>query len=180
MALSGINGELSFAESDNKTTWTFVGKDHPAYPSATRYVFTKSDSVPHVEITFLCEASDAACEKLRSEILENVSLLSKMVAGDTSVKCRVNNDTTKCGVEPVRKQTNQQIYVQVGDDGSCTLDSAATPCMDIGKKIRAEHSSDDPKVSVCASEKTKYDVIAKVLGTLNGEYLSPAFGCPPH
>src|ERR1700722_13840083 len=113
MALPGINGELSFAEPDNRTTWTFVGKGHPAFPSATRYVFTKSDGVPHVEITFLCEASDAACEKLRRDVLENVSLLSKMMAGDSSVKCRVNNGTTKCGVEPIRKQTNQQIYVQV-------------------------------------------------------------------
>ena len=179
MALPGINGDLSFAEPDNETTWTFVGKDHPAYPSAARHVFTKSGGVPHVEIAFLCEASDAACEKLRRDVLVNVSLMSKMTAGDPSVKCWVNNDTTKCGVEPIRKQTNQQIYVQVGNDGSCSIDALATPCQDVAKRIRAEHRSDDPNVAVCASANIKYDAIGNVLGLLTDEHLLAAFGCPP-
>jgi biopolymer transport protein ExbD len=180
MTVPGTDGGVSFVEPDNRTTWTFAGKNDPAYPSAVRYVYTKRNGVTHVEITILCEASDAPCEKFRSDIRDSVSQLSKMMAGDPSVKCRVNNDAMKCGAEPVRKQTGQQIYVQVGDDGSCTVDSAATPCMEIGKKIRAEHPSDDPRVNVCGSEKTTYDAVGKVLSASNEAYLSPAFGCPPH
>jgi hypothetical protein len=181
MPLPGINGEVSFAESDNKTTWTFVGKNDPAYPSAVRYVFAKSDGpVMHIEITILCEASEAACEKFRGDIRDNVAQLSNMMAGDPSVKCRVNDIAMKCGAEPIRKQSSQQIYVRVGEDGNCSIGSVATSCVDVGKKIRAEHPSDDPRVNVCASEKTKYDVVGKVLGALNEEYLTPGFGCPPH
>jgi hypothetical protein len=67
LPVPGINGEVSFAEPDNKTTWTFVGKDDPAYPSAVRYVFGTSDGpVLHVEIAILCEASEEPCEKFRS------------------------------------------------------------------------------------------------------------------
>jgi biopolymer transport protein ExbD len=180
MPVPGITGEVSFAESDNKTTWTFVGKDDPAYPSAVRYVFARSDGpVLHVEITILCEASEAPCEKFRSDTRDNVTQLSKMMAGDPSVKCRVNDVAMKCGAESIRNQTNQQIYVQVGDDGNCSIDSGATACLDIGKKIRVEHPSGDPKVIVCASEKAKYDAVGKALGALSEEYFSSAFGCPP-
>lgn len=178
-ASPGLNGYVSFAEPDNRTTWTFAGKDDPAYPSAVRYVYTRKDGMPHVEITILCEASDGPCEKFRSDIRDTVTQLSKMMAGDPSVKCRVNEVAMKCGAEPVRKQTAQQIYIQVRDDGSCTVDSVATPCVDIGKKIRMEHPSDDPKVGVCGSEKAKYDAAGKVLRALSEEYLSAAFGCPP-
>jgi hypothetical protein len=48
--------------------------------------------------------------------------------------------------------------------------------MDIGKTIRAEHPSDDPKVGVCASEKIKYDALGKVLAALSEEHLAQA-GC---
>jgi biopolymer transport protein ExbD len=179
MALPGLNGEVSFAEPDNKTTWTFTGKHDPAYPSAVRYVTTRSGDVLHVELTILCEASDGPCDKFRSDIRDNAAQVAKMMAGDPSVKCRLNGDKMKCGAEPVRKQTDQQIYVQVRDDATCTVDNVATPCLDVGRKIRAEHPSDDPKVAVCASATIKYDALGKVLGTLSEEYLSPAFGCPP-
>jgi hypothetical protein len=179
LALPGLNGEVSFAEPDNKTTWTFAGKDDPAYPSVVRYVSTRSNGVVHVELTILCEASDGPCDKFRSDIRDNVAQAAKMMAGDPSVKCRVNGDNMKCGAEPVRKQTDQQIYVQVRDDATCTVDNIATPCLDVGKHIRAEHPSDEPKVAVCASATIKYDALGKVLGTLSEEHLSPAFGCPP-
>jgi biopolymer transport protein ExbD len=179
MPVPGINGEVSFAESDNKTTWAFVGKGDPAYPSAVKYVFASDGPAPHVEITMLCEASEAQCEKFRGDTRENVTQLSEMMAGDPSVKCRVNDVAMKCGVEPIRKQSNRQIYVQVGDDGDCSVDRVATACLDTGKKIRTDHPSDDPKVSVCAGATTKVDSVGKVLGALNEEYLTPAFGCPP-
>jgi biopolymer transport protein ExbD len=178
-ALPGINGSVSFGEPDNKTTWTFAGKDDPAYPAVARYVYTTVNGVMRIEITTLCEAADAACEKFRNDTRENVSQLSNMMA-DPSVKCRVNDETVKCGAEPVRKQTEQQIYVQVGDDGSCFIDDVAIACLDIGKKIRTEHPSDDPKVAVCASVRSQYGVVGVVLGALNEEYFTPAFGCPTH
>ena len=101
MSVPGINGEVSFAEPDNKTTWTFVGKSDPAYPSAVRYVYARSDGpVLHVEITILCEASEVPCEKFRSDTRDNVTQVSKMMAGDPPVKCSLNGRTMKC--EPVR------------------------------------------------------------------------------
>jgi len=180
LELPGLNGEVSFAESDNKTTWTFVGKNDPAHPSAVRYVYTRSGGVPHVEMTILCEASDGPCEKFRSDIRVNIAEVAKMMVGDPSVKCQVNYENLKCGAEPARKQTDQRIYVQVSDDATCTIDNVATSCLEVAKTIRAEHPSDNPKVAVCVSEKAKYDVVGKLLGTLNEEYLTPAFGCPPH
>jgi biopolymer transport protein ExbD len=135
--------------------------------------------VPHVDVTILCEASDEACEKFRTDIRVNIEQVAKMMADDPSVKCRVNYENLKCGAEPVRKQTDQQIYVLVRDDATCTVDNVATSCLEVAKTIRAEHPSDNPKVAVCASEKTKYDVVGKVLGALNQEYLTAAFGCPP-
>lgn len=176
-ALPGFNGSVSFGESDNKTTWTFAGRDDPAYPAVARYVYTTVNGVMHIEITTLCEAADAACKKFRTDTRENVTQLSNMMA-DSSVKCRVNNDIVKCGPEPVRKQTKQQIFVQVGDDGSCSIDDVAIACLNIGKKIRAEHPSDDPKVAVCATVRSQYRVVDVVLGALNEEYFTPAFGCP--
>jgi hypothetical protein len=179
MSLPGLNGDVSFVEPDDTTTWTFAGKDDPAYPSAVRYVYARSHGLRHVEFTILCEASAERCEKFRSNIRDNVAQVSKMMAGDPSVKCWVNDSTTKCGPELVRKQADQQIYVQVGDDGSCTINAVATPCPDIGRKIRAEHPVDDPRVAVCASAKAKYDVVGKVLSVISEDHLSPAFGCPP-
>jgi len=93
--------------------------------------------------------------------------------------CRVNGETFKCGPEPVRKKTSQQIYVQIADDESCTIDSIASACGEVGRNIRAQHPVDDPKVAVCAGARSDYRVVGVVLGALNDEYLTPAFGCPP-
>jgi hypothetical protein len=93
--------------------------------------------------------------------------------------CRVNGETFKCGPAPVRKKTSQQIYVQIADDESCAIDGIASPCAEVGKNIRAEHPMDDPKVGVCASARSDSRAVGAVLGSLNDEYLTPAFGCPP-
>jgi hypothetical protein len=96
-ATPGSNGGLSFVEPDDAVAWTFAGKDDPAYPSAVRYVYTKSPGVLHAELTILCEASPERCEKFRSVIRENLAQLSKMMAGDRSANCSVNDDKVKCG-----------------------------------------------------------------------------------
>jgi biopolymer transport protein ExbD len=179
MAVPGLNGDVSFVGPDDRTTWTFAGKDDPAYPSAVRYVYTRSDGALHEEFTILCEASAERCEKLRSDIQDNFAQLSKMMAGDSSVKCWVGS-TTMCGTEPISKQTGQQIYVQLGDDGSCIIDSAPTPCVDVGRRIRADHLSDDPKVVICASAKAKYDAVGNLLSAVADEHLPGVFGCPSH
>jgi hypothetical protein len=177
LELPGLNGSVSFAESDNRTTWTFAGKGDPAYPAVVRYVYTRIGDVLHVEITTLCEAPEGPCGKFRTEIRDNIQELGKLMA-DPSERCRVNGDITKCGVEPMRKPSDQQIYVTLDDGGTCNIDGITTPCPEVAKEIRNDHPSDNPKVSVCAGAKTKYDAVGKVLGDLNDEYLTPSFGCP--
>jgi len=98
-AVPGFNGNESFVEPDNRVAWTFAGKDDPAYPSAVRYVYAMSGAVLHAEVTILCEASAGRCEKFRNDIQDNLAQLSRKMAGDTSAKCRVVENTMKCGVE---------------------------------------------------------------------------------
>jgi len=129
-------------------------------------------------MTILCEASDGPCEKLRSDIRVNIAEVAKMMVGDPSVKCQVNYENLKCGAEPARKQTDQRIYVQVSDDATCTIDNVATSCQEVAKTIRTEHPLDNPKIAVCVSEKAKYDVVGKLLGTLNEEYLNASVRLP--
>jgi biopolymer transport protein ExbD len=181
MEVSSHNGYVSYLELDNGTTWTFTEKGRPAHPAAVKYVYTRSGSVLNVEITVLCEAAEAPCEEFRSQIRDNVAIFAKMMA-DPAFKCRVHGDETKttCGVEPVRNQTDQKIYVQLQEDGTCAVDSVVTPCLDVGKKIRAQHLTDDPKVNVCARANAKFDAVGDVINALNDEYLPLAFGCPPH
>jgi hypothetical protein len=176
----GANGDVSFVEPDTTRAWTFAGSDNPAYPSVVRYVYTKSGGgVLRAEITILCEASAARCEKYRGDIRDHLAQLAKKMAGDPTANCSMNDNAMKCGAEPERKSTDQQVYVRVGDDGSCSIDDIATPCPDVGRKIRAEHPSDDPKVAVCASAKAQYDVVGKVQSVISEDHLSPSLGCPP-
>jgi hypothetical protein len=98
----GPNGDISFVEPDHGTAWTFAGKDDPAYPSAVRYVYTRSSGVLNAEVTILCEASAGRCEKFRRDIQEKLAQLAKMMAGDPSAKCRVNDGAVKCDAEPGR------------------------------------------------------------------------------
>jgi hypothetical protein len=105
----GLNGAISFVERDNSVAWTFAGKDDPAYPSAVRYVYRKSSGVLNAEVTILCEAATQRCEKFRSDLRDNLAQLSKKMAGDPSAKCRMKDDTMKCGSEepvPELKQTD--------------------------------------------------------------------------
>jgi hypothetical protein len=95
----GLNGAVSFVESDNGTAWTFTGKDDPAYPSVVRYVYTRRPGVLQAEVTILCEASAGPCEKFRTGIRDKLEQLSKMMAGDPSAKCSVNDSTVKCDAE---------------------------------------------------------------------------------
>jgi hypothetical protein len=172
--------DISFVESDGKTSWTFAGRENPAYPAVARIIYSKSsESVQRIEITVLCEAAEGPCAKFRSDIRNNVEQLSKMMAGDTSIRCRTDGHTMKCGAAPERKQTSQQIFVQIEDGGTCIVDNVVAPCLDVGKQIRAQHPSDDPKIAVCASAKIKYDAVGSVLGALNEQDLPIMFGCPP-
>jgi len=96
----GLNGAVSFLESDSSTAWTFAGKDDPAYPSAVRYVYTKGSGILRAEVTILCEASAERCERFRSDIRDKLAQLSKMMAGDRSAKCSMDDSTLKCSAEP--------------------------------------------------------------------------------
>jgi hypothetical protein len=180
MPTPGANGAESFVEPDHATAWTFAGKEDPAYPSVVRYVYRRSSGVLNAEVTILCEASAGPCEKFRSDIREKLAQLSKMMAGDPSAKCRADDGKMSCAAEPERAETHRQIVVQVGDDAGCTLDAVPTPCPDLGRKIRADHPSDDPQVAVCASAIADRDAVAKVLSALTAEHLSAALGCPAH
>jgi hypothetical protein len=99
-AAPGLNGELTLVEPENGTAWTFAGKDDPAYPSAVRYVYTRSNGELHAEITILCEAAAERCEKFRGDIRHKLEELSKAMAGDPSAKCSVNDNKMKCSAEP--------------------------------------------------------------------------------
>jgi biopolymer transport protein ExbD len=136
--------------------------------------------VLHVEVTILCEAADAACVKFRNDIRSDVEAFAMIVTAGPSMKCRISAGTTKCSPVSARLPSSQQIYVEIGDDGTCMVDSVATPCLTIGKEIRAGHPSDDPKISVCGSATTKYDAVGRVLRALDEQDLPIAFGCPSH
>lgn len=99
MPRPGLNGDVTYVESDSRTAWTFAGKDNPAYPSAVRYVYTQSSGVLNAEVTILCEASAARCEKFHGDIRDNLAQLAKKMAGDPSAKCRVIDNTMKCGAD---------------------------------------------------------------------------------
>jgi biopolymer transport protein ExbD len=172
---------LLFAESDLRTSWTFANHGDPAYPAVAKVVYnTGDDTMLHVEVTILCEAADAPCAKFRSGIRADVEKFSMILAAGPSTKCREIGDTIKCSKVNVREHTNQQIYVQIQDDGTCTLDRLPVPCLNLGKQIRASHPSDDPQISVCGSPTAKYYEVAGVLRALDEQDLVMAFGCPPH
>lgn len=100
IATPGSNGGDSFVEPDHGTAWTFTGKHDPAYPSAVRYVYTRSSGELHAELTILCEASAERCEKFHSDIRDNLAQLSRKMAGDPAAKCQVTDGAMKCGGEP--------------------------------------------------------------------------------
>jgi hypothetical protein len=102
-AVPGLNGGVSIVEPDGRTAWNFAGKDDPAYPSAVRYVYTRTSGELHAEITILCEASAGECEKFHSDIRDNLAQLAKRMAGDTSAKCSVSDNKLKCGGEPEKQ-----------------------------------------------------------------------------
>jgi len=106
-AVPASNGDVSFVEPDGRTAWTFAGKDNPAYPSAVRYIYTRSDGELHAEVTILCEAAAPRCEKFKNDMRDSLAQLSKKLAGDPSAKCSVKEGTMKCGAEPPRKQIDQ-------------------------------------------------------------------------
>jgi biopolymer transport protein ExbD len=172
---------LLFAESDLRTSWTFASSGDPAFPAVAKVVYTKGDdSLFHIEITILCEAAEAPCTKFRSNIRSDAEKFSMILSAGPSTKCRAVADTFKCSKVTVREHNTQQIYVQIQDDGTCTLDGLVVPCLEVGKQVRAAHPSDDPQVSICGSAMAKYNAVGGVLRALDEQDLPMAFGCPPH
>jgi len=99
-AVPGPNGDVSIVEPDNARAWNSAGKANPAYPSAVRYVYTRSIGELHAELTILCEAAAERCEEYHTHIRDNLSQLSRKMAGDPSAQCSVKDSTMKCGAEP--------------------------------------------------------------------------------
>lgn len=68
--LTGGRG-VSFLGPDNKTTWTFTGKDEAAYPAVVRLVTVREGTTVSVDISILCEAAQVVCDQFRKETREN-------------------------------------------------------------------------------------------------------------
>lgn len=49
------------------TIWSFTPADHPAYPAAVKRAIVSKDGGLYVNMTALCQASKAACDKLMSD-----------------------------------------------------------------------------------------------------------------
>jgi hypothetical protein len=106
VAVPGPNGDVSIVEPDNERAWIFAGKDNPAYPSAVRYVYTRSIGELHAELTILCEAAAERCAEYHTHIRDNLSQLARKMAGDPSAQCSVKDSTMKCGAEPDQTPSN--------------------------------------------------------------------------
>ena len=97
--------------------------------------------------------------------------------GDLTVSCRVDTDSTNCSVVPLRDHSDQVIQVGIQRDGTCTIEKVIVVCSNVGKQIRAAHSLDNPRVTVCGDPNVAYDVIDGVLKASTNEDLPSMFGC---
>lgn len=101
------------------TIWSFTPSDHPAYPAAVKRAIVSKDGGLYVNMTALCQASKAACDKLITDFKE---LNEKMI-------------------QSIRKESAQatpesEIQVQrLGDDAfRLTLKSFRSRTVDAGQE----------------------------------------------
>lgn len=59
----------------NRVLWTFTPKDHAAFPAAIRREIAEKDGALVIEMTTLCEAAKADCDRL----IEDFESLNKKV-----------------------------------------------------------------------------------------------------
>ena len=94
-----------------------------------------------------------------------------------TVGCYIDGQTAHCAAIPVRQRTSVIVQVNIDENRSCTVDAQPVPCADVGRTIRAAHSSDDPTVSLCASRSVTYDIVGSVLAALTAQFLTVQFAC---
>jgi hypothetical protein len=70
-AKSGVkfsnNEDWVIAKDTDGSVWSFAPADHPAYPSVGRRTVVEQDGSFVVDTAILCQASQAACDKLRDD-----------------------------------------------------------------------------------------------------------------
>ena len=66
------------------TLWSFVPTDHPAYPAVVRRIMSKRDGAVYVDLSALCQAQKAPCDKLVAEFRE----LNAKMAEHMKIKSR--------------------------------------------------------------------------------------------
>ena len=119
---TSVQGGWTIIEDRSANTfWSFTPPNHPAYPAAVkRTIVSRGDGIS-IEMTALCQASKAACDKLMEEFKELNERMSQSMRG---------------GTPSAQSAPQSEIEVQHLDDGlfRLTLRSFRSKTVDAGQE----------------------------------------------
>lgn len=90
------NGWTEIEDHETNVLWSFVPKDHPAYPAVVKRTVTGRGLATQIDMTGLCEAERAACEKLMRQLQKQ-----NQVAKDKFFRLPPRGGGTKADVTPI-------------------------------------------------------------------------------
>src|SRR5215831_1780765 len=120
------------------TVWSFTPPNHPAHPAAVKRAVVSRDGKVFVDMTALCQASKAACDRLMAEFNELNERMAQSMRGR---------------VEGVQSVPASEIEVQRLDDDSfrLTLKSFRSRTVDAGQEELLPKATE-----VCAGKNVEY------------------------
>lgn len=62
--MAGKSKIIEDVEGSNRVLWSFTPETHPAHPTAIKRKIVEKEGTIYIQMTALCEAKKAACDKL--------------------------------------------------------------------------------------------------------------------
>lgn len=119
---TSVQGDWTIIEDRSANTfWSFTPPNHPAYPAAVKRTIVSHGGGISIEMTALCQASKAACDKLMEEFKELNERMSQSMRG---------------GIPSAQSAPHSEIEVQhLGDElFRLTLKSFRSKTVDAGQE----------------------------------------------
>ena len=117
-------------DKPTNTVWSFTPSNHPAHPAVVKRTVVSRDGTVGIDMTALCQASKAVCDKLMEEFKELNARMSQSMSGMVADPQRIQPPEID-----VQRLGNDSFYLVLKSYSSRTVEAGQQELMPKAKEV---------------------------------------------
>lgn len=117
-------------DKPTNTIWSFTPPNHPAHPAVVKRAVVSRDGAVGIDMTALCQASKAACDKLMEEFKELNARMSQSMSGKVAGPQRIRPSEID-----VQRLSNDSFHLVLKSYSSRTVEAGQQELLPKAKEV---------------------------------------------